>query len=274
MEWFKVYTDWNDAIDLLTDEEAGQMLKAVYAYVLRGEKRSKRDRLDIFLSTVYHVLSRDREKFDLTVAEETQKKEELRKKRIEAGRKGAILKYAKEAHACTDQHMQDGAGTSSVLTEAASVCHDMPDKNKNIDIDTNIDTDTETEKDSEREKEEEKDGEGEEEYDYCSEPPSAVSELPVEEIPLNDGRMYPLFRKDVDEYARLYPAVDIGQELRNIRGWCMANPERRKTKRGVNRFINGWLSKAQDKGGRKQEVPENPFLAYARGEKKIGDWIV
>ena len=76
MEWFKVYTDWNDAINLLTDEEAGQMLKAVYAYVLRGEKRNGRDRLELFLTTVYNALSRDKEKYDLAVAEEKQKKEE------------------------------------------------------------------------------------------------------------------------------------------------------------------------------------------------------
>ena len=47
-------------------------------------------------------------------------------------------------------------------------------------------------KNSETEKEKEKEKEAEtetEEYHYCSEPPSAVSELPVEEIPLNDGRL-------------------------------------------------------------------------------------
>ena len=41
----------------------------------------------------------------------------------------------------------------------------------------------------EKEKEAETETETEEEYDYCSEPPSAVSELPVEEIALNDGRL-------------------------------------------------------------------------------------
>ena len=32
-------------------------------------------------------------------------------------------------------------------------------------------------------------------------------------------------------------------------GWLDSNPTKRKTKRGINRFINNWLSNAQDKGG-------------------------
>ena len=70
---------------------------------------------------------------------------------------------------------------------------------------------------------------------------------------------------------QLYPAADVEQELRNMRGWCLANPTKRKTINGVNRFINGWLGKAQDRGGRKPDVPETPFLPYARGEKTSGN---
>jgi hypothetical protein len=31
--------------------------------------------------------------------------------------------------------------------------------------------------------------------------------------------------------------------------WSEANPQRRKTDKGVKRFVVGWLSKQQDKGG-------------------------
>ena len=59
-----------------------------------------------------------------------------------------------------------------------------------------------------------------------------------------------------------------------MRGWCLANPARRKTRRGVRAFINEWLSRAQDKGGTRDAPPENPFLAYARGEKEIGAYLL
>ena len=78
----------------------------------------------------------------------------------------------------------------------------------------------------------------------------------------------------MEEYAALYPAVDVVQELRKIRGWCLANPSRRKTRRGVKAFINSWLCREQDKGRARDEPPENPFLAYARGEKEIGEYLL
>lgn len=34
-----------------------------------------------------------------------------------------------------------------------------------------------------------------------------------------------------------------------MRGWLDSNPDRRKTRRGVRRFVNSWLSQEQDKGG-------------------------
>ncbi len=104
-----------------------------------------------------------------------------------------------------------------------------------------------------------------------------VRELPVAEIPLNDGTAYAVSRKEAEEYAALYPAVDIRQELRNMRGWCLANPAKRKTRSGVKKFVNGWLSRAQDRGGSsgrvEQPLPENPFIHMATeggGEEASG----
>ena len=92
---------------------------------------------------------------------------------------------------------------------------------------------------------------------------SEVRELPVAEIPLNDNTAYAVSRQEVEEYAVLYPAVDVQQELRNMRGWCLANPSKRKTRSGVKKFVNGWLSRAQNRGGTHAPPsgpPENPYL--------------
>ena len=69
----------------------------------------------------------------------------------------------------------------------------------------------------------------------------------VIEIPLNDGSEYGVTQKESDEYATLYPAVDVLQELRSMRGWCLSNGGKKKTRSGVRRFINSWLAKEQDK---------------------------
>ena len=68
-------------------------------------------------------------------------------------------------------------------------------------------------------------------------------------LTLNDKTEYPISCQKVKDYQELYPAVNIEQELRNMKGWINANPAKRKTKRGIDRFINSWLSKEQDKGG-------------------------
>lgn len=71
----------------------------------------------------------------------------------------------------------------------------------------------------------------------------------IARLPLNDGTFHNVLESDANQWAELYPAVDVEQELRAMIGWCNANKTKRKTARGINRFINSWLSREQDKGG-------------------------
>ena len=93
---------------------------------------------------------------------------------------------------------------------------------------------------------------------YCGEsdepttPPAETTEPVFIKIPLSDKTDFDVTESMVAEYKELYPSVNIEQELRNMRGWCLDNPTRRKTKTGVRRFIGKWLSKEQDRGGSKR----------------------
>lgn len=82
----------------------------------------------------------------------------------------------------------------------------------------------------------------------CSEQ-QVAAEPPVIEIQLNTGEEYPITQGYILELSKLYPAVDVMQELRAMKGWCDANPKKRKTASGIKRFINGWISKVQNRGG-------------------------
>lgn len=73
-----------------------------------------------------------------------------------------------------------------------------------------------------------------------AEPPSGFA------IPLNDGSEFAVLSKSVAEWTKAFPAVDVGQELREMRVWSTANPTKRKTRRGIESFIVRWLQKAQD----------------------------
>lgn len=66
-------------------------------------------------------------------------------------------------------------------------------------------------------------------------------------ITLNDKSEYPIYQSMIDEWNELYPNVDVLQELRKMKGWSNANPAKRKTKKGIQRFINAWLAREQDK---------------------------
>ena len=76
-----------------------------------------------------------------------------------------------------------------------------------------------------------------------SEPPADVAP-----IPLNDGSEWLPTETLAKEYESLYPNVDVRQAFNAMRAWCMSNPSKRKTKSGVKRFVNRWLSKEQDSG--------------------------
>lgn len=84
-----------------------------------------------------------------------------------------------------------------------------------------------------------------------SEPPKPIAPAkPVLiTLQLNTGAEYEIYQEDVEEWSNLYPAVDIMQCLRNMKGWLLSNPAKRKTTKGIKRFITTWLQKEQDRGG-------------------------
>lgn len=117
----------------------------------------------------------------------------------------------------------------------------------------------------------------------CPEVVEDHSEPALITLPLNDGSEWPVTTEMVTEWSSLYPAVDVMQELRKMRGWCLAKPKNRKTQRGVRAFVTTWLSKEQDRGPKQTarsgtpqrrltatEISALPFVdpfAEIRGEK-------
>lgn len=87
----------------------------------------------------------------------------------------------------------------------------------------------------------------------CTEPQNG-SALKVEEVIIStflltgkDNPEFQVTEKMVTEFTECYPAVDVEQELRNIKAWCISNPNKRKTKSGAMKFINTWLADKQNK---------------------------
>lgn len=96
---------------------------------------------------------------------------------------------------------------------------------------------------------------------------------PVITIPTNkNGQEYPVTKNQVEEWVKAYPAVDVEQELGEMRAWSLSNPTRRKTMRGMTRFVNSWLSREQDRGdnGQPRASPGKPTPAEAQERRLSG----
>jgi hypothetical protein len=72
---------------------------------------------------------------------------------------------------------------------------------------------------------------------------NAIVSIPL--IP-KDGN-YKIYQDFIDKYQEFYPGIDVLSELRACAAWNEANPKNRKTRSGIERHINFWLSKAQNR---------------------------
>lgn len=75
---------------------------------------------------------------------------------------------------------------------------------------------------------------------------------------VGDETGWRLRQAQVDEWATAYPNVDVMAECRRALAWVKANPGRRKTARGMPKFINAWLARSVDSGrgyAAREELP-------------------
>lgn len=131
-------------------------------------------------------------------------------------------------------------GSKEENTESKPEANQKQNESKPKANDKQGETANKKEKEIEVEKEIEKDIE-----DVCAELPGS-STPPAITLPLADGSEFPILYALVVDLSGLYPAVDVMQQLRNMRGWLLSNPKNRKTKSGIMRFVNSWLAREQN----------------------------
>ncbi|AZR95115.1 hypothetical protein BBB39_16155 [Bordetella trematum] len=62
---------------------------------------------------------------------------------------------------------------------------------------------------------------------------------------LSDGSEHVPTSEEVAEWSAAYPQVNVLDAMRQMAVWLKANPAKRKTRRGINKFIVNWLGGAQ-----------------------------
>lgn len=134
-----------------------------------------------------------------------------------------------------------GAGKTKSKPKAKNSKSEANKKQEGIDSkDKSMEEEKQT--DTEKEKEKEKELKIEDKIEIDTEIENNIFYLP-----LKDNTMFAISKTQVEEWTLLYPDVNIMQELRNMYGWLDVNPQKRKTRMGMKRFINNWLLRAQNK---------------------------
>lgn len=100
----------------------------------------------------------------------------------------------------------------------------------------------------------------------CPEPEKSAPNPSGIQLVLNDKTFYDVPLDKIALWNETYPAVNIEYELQKMRAWLDSNPTRRKTRRGIERFINNWLSRTQD-SAKTQAVKEK------RGDRTYAEEI-
>lgn len=124
---------------------------------------------------------------------------------------------------------------------------------------------------------------------FCSDSPDAASREPdLAVIPVSLPIMvfpcvgkgpteWPLGSEKLAEYREAYPGVEPLEEARKALQWCLDNPTKRKTYGGMSRFLNLWMSRAQDRAGSRVTVgarspPDNLFRGLLESRAaELGD---
>jgi hypothetical protein len=87
-------------------------------------------------------------------------------------------------------------------------------------------------------------------------------------LPLNDKTTYDVPLDKISNWKQAYPNVDVEQELRKMIAWLDSNPSKKKTRRGIDRFINNWLENAQNRGGYTNHTNPNNDRQEAKNENR------
>ena len=96
--------------------------------------------------------------------------------------------------------------------------------------------------------------------------PAQVADAPSAfNFVIKDGSAYALSEKNLVKLKETFRNVDVEQELRKAALWLDAAPSRRKTERGMMKFLGGWIGRA---------TPSTPEQSKAELMKATGGGFI
>jgi hypothetical protein len=239
---FVVYTNWKQYIDDLTDEEVGMWTRWMFDYCNDKWQDKEDEEIEYPNNSAVKVLcklTKDILKKDLAKYKDKKKRiDDINaRKRIENE-----TKSKQNRNEVDNEIVHDIDNENDKCNMLYDICNMLNDNSKelNNNVSTSKDIDTTAE--------------------VSKETRTAVIILPCLK-----GYQHKIYEDDIAYYHKLYPAVDILQQLRNMLGWLESNPNNKKSANGIKSFITRWLSKEQDRA---------PKVEVQQTENKFGGFTV
>ena len=226
-EYVPVPIEYLSEMEPLTDENFGRLIRALLRYGSDGTP------IDLDGDCRFYAV-RVMNKDDHYAARAEEEEEKANKRSRHASR-AASGRYNREAPAASCSGMPEHAQAGNTIPNQTSPDQTNPDQTSPSHTNMN-----------------------------SAEPEQSSAAAPA--IPLIDGTEFFVEKEDIAEWKQAYPAVDVEQELREMRAWCQANPKLRKTKNGVRRFIVSWRARQQDKGHPGMAVKPKPERRFVPTE--------
>jgi hypothetical protein len=108
--------------------------------------------------------------------------------------------------------------------------------------------------------------------DFSGEPAEPASPQPPADVAafpcVGKVGQWMLPQPKLDEWTACFPALDVLGEVRKARQLLVDNPGRRKTAKGMTRFVFGWLERSQNRRGGKPS-PEKSRLPT---DEELANW--
>lgn len=241
---FILQTGYKKLFSMLSDEEAGQVIKAVFDYEAEECPAQLEGAALMLFTVICEQLDKYRESYEKTC-------EANRKNGSKGGRPSGPAETQanpeKPSNSLPAEQEPKEETKNPKKPKKPNGLSEKPKEPNGDDNELDLDSDSERDKEKKREKDPPKSPQGD----------SQAETSPVMELPLLGGESFAVGQGDVEEWQSAYPSVSVMQELRKMRVWLDANPGRRKKPAGVKRFITGWLSKTQAGGGQ-NSVPVVP----------------
>lgn len=102
------------------------------------------------------------------------------------------------------------------------------------------------------------DGDGDGKPPAQSRKPATLRPIGDDEMPTINGNGWKPTPAELATWIGAYPAVSVPSTLKQIKAWLVSNPTRRKTYRGMPRFVNSWLGREQDQPRASIPPPPRP----------------